>query len=112
MRIMTWWGHESRSIWSQPWGKAIEGQLKGTLLEMVPARMMPWKAWLEDYPQTLLLDTSSWLFQAPGALFNDQTVIDVTLGEFAKAYPVDQASRAGAINDPWDRSQWWCSPTG
>ena len=44
MRAMTWWDQETRSIWSQPWGKAIEGPLKGTLLEMVPAGMMPWKA--------------------------------------------------------------------
>ena len=99
MRAMTWWDHETRSIWSQPWGRAIEGPLKGTRLEMIPARIMPWKAWLEDYPRTLLLDTSTWVFQAPGALFNDKTIIGVTLGEFAKAYPLGPAGRAGVIND-------------
>ncbi len=29
MRAMTWWDHETNSIWSQPWGMSIAGELEG-----------------------------------------------------------------------------------
>ena len=38
MRAMTWWDHKTESIWSQPWGMAIDGPLEGTRLKLIPAR--------------------------------------------------------------------------
>ena len=53
MRAMTWWDHETDSIWSQPWGRAIVGQLEGTRLDQIPAAIMRWSVWLADQPDTL-----------------------------------------------------------
>jgi hypothetical protein len=33
---MTWWDWETQSIWSQPWGAAIDGELTGARLTLLP----------------------------------------------------------------------------
>ena len=42
MNAMTWWDHQTQSVWSQVWGQSIAGQLKGTTLELIPASIVPW----------------------------------------------------------------------
>ena len=98
MRAMTWWDHKTESIWSQPWGLAIDGPLKGTRLKLIPARIVPWATWLDDHPGTLVLDVEG----AGGLLredFSERYVIGITLGEDAKAYPFKPASEERVIND-------------
>jgi hypothetical protein len=46
MNAMTWWG------------RVIAGPLKGTELELLPSKLVPWKTWLEAHPQTLALKTA------------------------------------------------------
>ena len=97
MRAMTWWDHETGSIWSQPWGMAISGPLEGTRLDQIPAGIMPWDAWLAEHPNTLVLDTSSGRFARKQ--FSTDFVIGIALGEDAKAYPFSRVSEKGAVND-------------
>ncbi len=99
MRAMTWWDHETESVWSQPWGAAIEGPLEGTRLEMIPASIIPWGAWIEDHPETLLLDESGRGRFRLREESNDNYVIGISIGDHARGYPFPLASRAGAIND-------------
>ena len=100
MRAMTWWDHETKSIWSQPWGMAIDGPLKGTSLELLPAGVMPWAAWLEDHPDTLVLsDAAGGLFEFARERFSPDYVIGEAIGEHAKAYPFRSASKEGVVND-------------
>jgi len=99
MRAMTWWDHETESIWSQPWGTAIDGALKGTRLKMIPASIMPWNTWLAEHPETLLLDAGPGRSSRARERFSPNYVIGITLGEYAKAYPFQPASQEGAIND-------------
>ena len=99
MNAMTWWDHETSSIWSQPWGLAIDGSLKGTRLEVIPASVLPWVTWLSEHPETLLLQTAGRGFAVPRERFRESYVIGVALGEHAKAYPFRPASKAGIIND-------------
>ena len=99
MRAMTWWDHETHSIWSQPWGMAIDGVLNGTRLDLIPASVTPWENWLTDHPDTLVLDIGvgrSFRFREG---FHPNFVIGVTLGDHAKAYHFVPASEAGMIND-------------
>ena len=63
MNAMTWWDHETESIWSQPWGRAIAGPLKGTELELIPSQLVPWKTWRETYPDTLALQAGDLRFR-------------------------------------------------
>jgi len=99
MNAMTWFDHTTGSVWSQVWGQAIAGPLKGTTLEMIPASIVPWGTWKANHPHTLaMLDGKDGLFarQEPG---RDGWVIGITLGEFAKAYPYPTLAEQRVIND-------------
>ena len=46
---MTWWDHDTGSIWSQPLGEAIAGPRRGQRLEPYPVTLTKWDAWLERH---------------------------------------------------------------
>ena len=100
-RAMTWWDHETDSIWSQPWGAAIKGELRGTRLDLVPAALEPIESWLGRHPDSLILAPggSSWsgLIEPVGMI--DFFVIGVTLGDHASAYRFSDVAAAGVVND-------------
>lgn len=97
MRAMTWWDHETRSIWSQPIGTALAGPLRGIQLRLLPSALVPWDTWRAEHPGTLVLDEPAF------ALFrerpHDNFVIGIALGEHAKAYRYRDAAQARVIND-------------
>ena len=99
MNAMTWWDHETSSVWSQPWGMAIEGPLDGTRLKQIPAGIMPWDAWLAEHPDSLVLDTEAGPSGPDRRSFFQDFVIGIALGEHAKAYPFRNASGQGVVND-------------
>lgn len=99
MRAMTWFDHETQSIWSQPWGMALAGPFEGTRLEQIPASIQPWAAWVAEHPDTTVLETGSALFGTARQNFQSDFVIGIALGEDAKAYPFGLASDEGAVND-------------
>jgi hypothetical protein len=97
---MTWWDHETESIWSQPWGMAIAGTLEGTRLKLIPAGIVPWAVWVEEHPDTLVLSSEGYgPFGPPRTPFQPGFVIGIALGEDAKAYPFQPASEEGILND-------------
>ena len=55
MTAMTWWDHETQSIWSQPWGRAIRGTYKGVELFLLPSQVTSWASWKEEHPNTLAM---------------------------------------------------------
>jgi hypothetical protein len=97
MNAMTWWDHKTGSIWSQPWGRALAGDMVGTELELLPSQLVPWKTWREAYPDTLALQVSDLRFRRerlyPGY------VIGVTLEGSSTAFPYELAGETGVIND-------------
>ena len=101
MRAMTWWDLETSSIWSQPWGAAIQGELKGIRLELIPAAIEPLESWTGRYPDSLVLvvdgSTHAGLFEP--AKMIDFFVIGVTLGDAASAYRYEDVASAGVVND-------------
>ena len=98
MNAMTWWDHETSSIWSQPWGMAIDGPLNGTRLKLISASVVPWTTWLGEHPETLLLEVGQQGI-THRERFSDNYVIGITLGEYAKAYAFRPASQEGVVND-------------
>jgi len=46
---------ETESLWGQVGGRAIEGELKGKRLEMLPSTTTRWKDWRNLHPETLVL---------------------------------------------------------
>jgi len=95
MRALTWWDHGTESIWSQPWGMAIMGPLRGTRLSLIPAGVVPWSVWLTEHPETQVLDLPGYRKRP----FNNDFVIGIALGENAKAYPFTATSEVAIVND-------------
>jgi hypothetical protein len=92
---MTWWDHDTGSIWSQPLGEAIMGPLKGTRLDLYPSTLTTWGAWRQAHPESLALNVHAW---ATGFHLEDMAVI-VDLGSAAAAYPIPLLRAEGVIND-------------
>jgi hypothetical protein len=97
MNAMTWWDHKTESVWSQPWGRAIAGPLKGVELELLPNQLVPWGTWKEAHPNTLALKVDGARYRRES--FRPEYVIGVALGESATAFPYNLAAQAGIIND-------------
>jgi hypothetical protein len=49
---------ETKSLWSHILGQAMRGPLKGTALKPLPADMVTWEGWLQEYPETTVLNLS------------------------------------------------------
>jgi hypothetical protein len=55
---MTWFDHDTGTVWSQPLGEAIVGPRKGAKLEIMASTLSSWGTWKETHPDTLALDAS------------------------------------------------------
>ena len=100
---MVWVDHDTGSLWSQPDGTAIFGDLEGVRLEPIPASIEPWSTWLRDHPDTLVLADPT-TRRVAGALdpFRGpirSMVIGVDLGEVARGFYLQPAFQRVAVND-------------
>lgn len=91
---MTWWDHDTGSVWSQPIGEAILGPRKGERLELLPSSLVSWGDWQQQHPDTLALDAPN-----HGSGFNlDQMAIVVEIGEESIAFVVTEMRQVGVVN--------------
>lgn len=95
---MTWYDHETGSIWTQPWGRALTGPLKGTQLKVLPFSLVPWSTWQADHPDTLVLHENGF-FGAGRETPRNNFVAGVAIGEAARAYPFPIIREEPVIND-------------
>lgn len=98
MNAMTWFDHKTESIWSQPWGRAIKGKLKGESLALLPSQIMTYENWLDEHPETLVMvsgmeDLAFSKLDAPSEFY----VIGVTLGEVTKGFAYESVKNAGGV---------------
>ena len=91
MDAMTWWDHETRSIWSQVTGEALSGPLAGTRLRQILASVETWSSWWAAHPDTKVLDA------VPEPLRPD-FVIGVRLGDEAAAFAFPWVTEQGVVN--------------
>jgi hypothetical protein len=118
MNVLVMYDRQTRSLWSQILGEAVEGELKGTKLEYFPSRMTTWQEWKTKYPDTVALVKgyagsfdpydSYYESQAPGVigesriderLETKQFVVGVAHGDAAVAYPFSKLSTELVVND-------------
>ena len=97
MNAMTWWDHKTGSVWSQVWGQALDGPLRGTKLELLPSQLLPWATWVEEHPNTQALQVDGPRLRRER--FRSNYVIGVILEEAATAFRYEVAAQAGIIND-------------
>ncbi len=93
---MTWWDHETGSIWVQLTGRAERGELTGTTLTQLPAYTGPWSTWLEGHPDTLVLDESVGFGFRENP--RDGFVIGIALGQDSAAFYFPESAAAGVVN--------------
>lgn len=96
---MTWWDHQTESIWSQVWGQAISGPLKGKTLALIPATLVPWASWKQAHPHTLFLDYDRAFFFYPQDEPGTAWVIGLSLADHRQAYNFDDVAQIGLLND-------------
>ena len=99
MNAMTWWDHETESIWSQPWGQAIDGRLKGVRLFLLPSQLTTWGAWKAEHPETLAMVTGYNRLVPFKERFDPEFVIGLLLADQAKAFYYLDVEAAGVVND-------------
>lgn len=92
---MTWWDHDTGSVWSQPIGEAIVGPRKGQTVELLPSEFTTWDAWQAEHPDTLALNAPA----GPTGFDLEDFYIVIDFTEEARAYPVPDLQRAGVVND-------------
>jgi hypothetical protein len=96
MNAMTWYDHSTYSIWSQPWGRALTGDLEGTQLQLIPFSLVPWGTWRAEHPNTLALKNEGY---APPETVTDEFVVGLAIGDVARAYPYHVLKRGIIIHD-------------
>lgn len=109
----------TKSWWRQVNGEAIVGPLKGTTLEEIPAEQMSLRTWIDQYPNTLILQPDSIFKDAYAVLekYDEGTmesglegrdslswqekswVIGIQVGQQSKAYDWNNLLAARVIND-------------
>ena len=82
---MTWWDHDTGSIWSQPPGEAVAGPHKDKRLTLLPSQLTSWGTWRAQHPISLALDAPG----HPSSFELDTMDIVVEIGEEATAFSVD-----------------------
>ena len=92
---MTWWDHDTGSVWSQPIGEAILGPRKGERIELLPSSLTLWGAWKEEHPQTVALDVSAGFDR----FSLSQMALVIDFGTEVAAYPVPMLRDVGVVND-------------
>ena len=96
---MTWWDWETQSIWSQPWGAAIDGELSGTRLTLLPFELVPWSSWSERFPNTKVLVDERADLTYNGRFPIDHFVIGVSIAEAAKGFYFASSANQGTVNE-------------
>ena len=56
---------ETGSLWSHVTGECLEGEYKGTMLEMVPVVQTKWNQWVAEHPDTRVLKKSEEINSSP-----------------------------------------------
>ncbi len=92
---MTWFDHDTGTVWSQPLGEAIVGERKGQALDLMASQLTSWETWKQDHPGTVTLNApaSPSLFDL-GVL---SVVVDFT--EQVGVYSVAALNAWGPAND-------------
>jgi len=99
MSAMTWYDHKTNSIWSQPWGRAIDGELKGVELRILPSQMTTWGNWREQHPETLAMINDYDRLGPRKLAFWDGFVVGISIAGKDKAYYYQDIENVGLVND-------------
>lgn len=98
---MIMYDRETKSTWSQFLGRAMEGELKGQELALMPSAVMSWSAWKERYPNTSVVGYRRVVenYVADFRRQENKFVLGVVIKDETRAYALDDLKRQPVIND-------------
>ena len=115
--VLIMYDRQTKSLWSQLLGAAVDGPLKGTRLEMLAASFTTWGVWRREHPDGMVLKKLGpshqtyggyWQSQDAGILgekYQDerlktkQFVLGVRINGQPKAYPYLRLSKEPVVNE-------------
>lgn len=109
----------TKSWWRQVNGEAIVGPLKGKLLDEIPSEQMRLDAWIDRYPNTMIMQPDSLFLEEYASLINfdegknkeglaradslswreKSWVVGVAMGMYSTAYDWHDLKKVRVIND-------------
>ena len=95
---MTWFDHTTGSIWSQPIGEALVGELRGATLTQLPSTLDTWAGFSARHPDALVLANG---LNGPRLILatpRENWVIGLALGEAAAAVAFTHAQAAEVVH--------------
>lgn len=93
---------ETDSLWSHLLGEAMQGELKGVQMEVLPSLMTDWGTWRKLHPETsvvMLKRTSKRFNREFYKTGKHRFVLGYASGEDAVAWPFEALEKQPAIND-------------
>lgn len=96
MNAMTWFDHDTDSVWTQVTGEALYGPMEGTRLKQIPAAIEAWSAWRRSHPDTRVLRTPEGYVGEP---IDRDFVIGVRIGDDAAAFAFPTVVERRVLND-------------
>lgn len=121
MNVLVMYDRQTETLWSQLIGEAVEGPLKGTTLEFLPAWQTTWADWKAQYPDTLALQKGYYGDRDPydnyyqsarsgvigqavedERLYVKEFVVGVAHNDDAAAYPFSILNDQPVVNDHVD----------
>lgn len=95
---MTWFDHETGSIWSQPLGKALVGPRFGATLNLMPSQLTTWREWATAHPETSVLTVAYLSPPFRGRRPGQDHVVGVIIGDAAAAWPYSWLANGNVVN--------------
>ncbi len=92
---------ETGSLWSHILGECMRGELKDTVLDIIPATMTTWADWKKHHPRTSVLNMPRTVNSYDRGFYHDRTefVFGFHVRGEAKAYPFDVLEKRKIIQD-------------
>ena len=95
---MTWYDHDTGSVWSQPLGMAIAGPAAGRVLPLLSSQLTTWKEWRTAHPDTLALVVGEPAPPFRGRRPGPEHIVGVVVGDAAAAWPYASIVAGPAIS--------------
>ena len=118
MNALVMYDHQTDTLWSQFLSRGIQGELKETELELLPALMTDWATWAELHPDTLVLEKGSRSSNDPYAryyeaadagvlgetrtddrLYTKEYIVGLVHNDIIRAYPFSILNDSPVVND-------------
>ena len=100
---MIMYDQETKTLWTQVFGDAVVGPLKGKSLRALPSIMTDWQTWRTRYPDSTVaaLPLNRHFYKRDYYQVRGRFVAAIVTGAKSKAWGLDKLEEKQTINDDW-----------